>query len=65
MEGHVMVIRHSNQLLEQLSEVEERIQQLERLMEELNIECDQEKLIRTLLSKKFNALPGQQKRNLN
>lgn len=55
-----MVIRHSNQLLEQLSEVEKKIQQIERLISELDIDCDQEKLIRALLAKKYGVPSGQQ-----
>ncbi len=55
-----MVIRHSNQLLEQLSDVEEKIRLIEQLMEELNIDCDKEKLINTLLAKKYVLPSGQQ-----
>lgn len=55
----IMVIRHSNQLLEQLTEVEEKIQLIERLLEELNIDCDKEKLIRTLLARKYGVPTGQ------
>jgi hypothetical protein len=54
-----MVIRHSNQLLEQLTEVEEKIQAIEKLMEELGVDCDQEKLIRTLLARKYGLPSGQ------
>jgi len=54
-----MVIRHSNQLLEHLSEVEEKIQFIENLMEKLEIDCDREKLIKTLLAKRY-ALPSGQ-----
>ena len=50
--GKSMVIHHSNQLLEHLSEVEEKIKLIEHLMEKLNIDCDKEKLIKTLLAKK-------------
>jgi hypothetical protein len=55
-----MVIRHSNQLLEQLSDVEKKIQMIERLIDEMQIECDRETLIRTLLAKKYNVPSGQQ-----
>jgi hypothetical protein len=55
-----MVIRHSNQLLEQLSDVEEKIQMIERLMDEMHIEFDRETLIRTLLAKKYKLPSGQQ-----
>ena len=54
-----MVIRHSNQLLEQLSEVEEKIRLVERLMEELELECDREKLIRIILAKRYGLPSGQ------
>ena len=54
-----MVIRHSNQLLEQLSEVESKIQLIEKLMEELHIEGNEEQLIRALLARKYGALSGQ------
>ena len=54
-----MVIHHSNQLLEHLSEVEEKIKFIEHLVEELNIDCDQEKLIKTLLAKKYYLPSGQ------
>jgi hypothetical protein len=55
----IMVIRHSNQLLEQLSEVEEKIQAIEKLLEELGLDCDKEKLIRTLLARKYGLPSGQ------
>ena len=54
-----MVIRHSNQLLEQLSDVEEKIQMIERLMDEMAIEYDRETLIQNLLAKKYNLPSGQ------
>lgn len=54
-----MVIRHSNQLLEQLTEVEEKIQAIEKLMEELGLDCDKERLIRTLLARKYGLPSGQ------
>ena len=54
-----MVIRHSSQLLEQLSEVEEKIKLLERVMAELQIDCDQEKLVKVLLARKFQNPSGQ------
>lgn len=54
-----MVIRHSKQLLEQISVVEEKIQLIERLMEHLKIDCDKEKLIKTLLARKYGLPSGQ------
>lgn len=44
-----MIIRHSNKLLEQLSEIEGLIQKVERLMEENGVEVDREKMLLTLL----------------
>lgn len=55
-----MVIRHSNQLLEHLSEVEEKIRFVEHLMEDLEIDCDQEALLKSLLAKKYGLPFGQQ-----
>jgi hypothetical protein len=54
-----MVIHHSKRLLEHLSEVEEKIQMIEHLMETLDIDCDREKLIKTLLAKKYELPFGQ------
>ncbi len=54
-----MVIRHSNQLLEQLTEVEEKIKMIEQLMEELEVDCDREKLIKVILAKRFTQPSGQ------
>lgn len=51
-----MVIRHSNKLLEQLSEIEGLIQKIERLMDENGLELDREKMLLTLLK-------GQEVRN--
>jgi hypothetical protein len=60
MKGKIsMVIHHSNQLLEELSEVEKKIQLLERLMDELKIECDREGLIKSLLAKRYGIPSGQ------
>jgi hypothetical protein len=55
-----MIIRHSGQLLEQLSQVEEKMQQMEKLMKELELDVDSEKLLRTLLAKRYNLSLGQQ-----
>jgi len=54
-----MVIRYSNQLLEHLSEIEEKIQIIEKLMEQLDLDCDREGIIRTLLTRKFHSPSGQ------
>lgn len=51
-----MVIRHSNKLLEQLSEIESLIQKIERLMDENGLELDREKMLLTLMK-------GQEARN--
>ena len=55
-----MIIRHSGQLLEQLSQVEEKMQQLEKLMKEMELDEDSERLLRTLLAKRYNLSFGQQ-----
>lgn len=60
MKGKIsMVIHHSNQLLEELTEIEEKIQFFERLMDELKIECDREGLIKSLLAKRYGIPSGQ------
>jgi hypothetical protein len=47
-----MVIRHSKLLLEQLSELENKIKLLESAMNELGIEMDREKLLRLMIGQK-------------
>ena len=54
-----MVIRHSLLLLEQLSDVEEKIKRLETMMREMGVDCDQEKLLKALLARKFQEPSGQ------
>lgn len=54
-----MVIQHSNLLLEQLTEIEDKIQLIEKVIEELHLDCDKEGLIRTLLAKKISIPSGQ------
>lgn len=54
-----MIVLHSNQLLEHLSELEEKIQLIENLMEKLELNCDQEKLLRSILAKKYGVPSGQ------
>lgn len=49
-----MIIRHSKSLLEQLSEVEDKIRELEKVMDEFGIEVDREKLINALLAKRLS-----------
>lgn len=44
-----MIIRHSLRLLEQLSELETKILQVEKLMEEKGIEIDREQIVLRLL----------------
>lgn len=53
-----MIIRHSLQLLEQLSEIEALIKQLEKLMNENEIDFDKEKEILKILNgrRKFRPL---------
>lgn len=45
-----MVIRHSNQLLEQLTEVEKKIQLIERLAQELGLDLEDHRLIEQLIA---------------
>ncbi len=45
-----MVIRHSNHLLEQLSDVEEKIKLIERMIEQLGLEIDSSALIEQLFA---------------
>lgn len=56
--GCSMIIRHSLQLLEQLSEIEALIKQLEKLMNENEIDFDKEKEILKILNgrRKFRPL---------
>lgn len=54
-----MIILHSNQLLEHLTELEEKIQLIENLVERLELDCDQEKLLKSILAKKFSGPSGQ------
>ncbi len=54
-----MIIRHSKTLLEQLSEVEEKIKELEKVMDEFGVEIDREKLIAALLAKRSVKSSGQ------
>jgi hypothetical protein len=46
-----MIIQNSLRLLEQLSELEVKIQKIEALMDELGINEDREKIIRLILNK--------------
>ena len=54
-----MVIRHSNQLLKDLTMVEEKIRLIEQLIEQLDLDCDCEHIIRSLLARKFGLPSGQ------
>ncbi len=45
-----MIIRHSESILKQLSELETRIQKFERLMEELGIDCDRENILQVIIA---------------
>ena len=47
-----MVIRNSLQLLEQISEVEEKIKILEERIKALGVEVDREKLIEAILTRR-------------
>ena len=53
MTGGPMVIRNSLQLLEQISEVEERIKILEERIKALGVEVDRDKLIEALLTRRI------------
>lgn len=44
-----MIIRHSLLILEQLTEIEDLIQQVEKLMDENGVDVDREKLLLKLL----------------
>lgn len=45
-----MIVMNSTQLLEQLSEIEEKIQRVEGVMRDLKIDCDKEKLMELLIA---------------
>ena len=45
----MIIIRHSLKILEQLSEIEELIGQMEKLMDKKGIEFDREKLLLRIL----------------
>lgn len=44
-----MIVRHSLKLLEQLTELENVIQKIERVMDENGIECDRELVLLKIL----------------
>ncbi len=50
-----MVIQHSKQLLEQLTEIESRIKKYEEMMDALGIELDREKLLKLLIGQRDQA----------
>ena len=45
-----MIVMNSKQLLEQLAEIEERIQQMERVMMDLNVDWDKDGLMELLIA---------------
>ena len=47
-----MIIRHSHQLLENLAEIERKIQIVEKLLEDLGVNVDQEKVLLLILNRK-------------
>jgi len=51
-----MIIQHSKQLLEQLSQIEEQIKNYENVMDKFGIEMDREKLLRLITSQKALGL---------
>lgn len=58
-----MIIRYSDSLLKQLSELEVRIQKFERLMEELGIDCDREKILQVIIAGSGSKVPLPAKTN--
>ena len=44
-----MIVRHSLKLLEQLSELEDVIQQIEHLMDEKGVDCNRELILLKIL----------------
>ena len=56
-----MIVRHSLKLLEQLSELEQVIQQIEHLMDEKGVDCNRELVLLKLLKGReaqFASRPG-------
>lgn len=56
-----MIIQNSQKLLEQLSEIEEKIKKLENMAEALGIELDQERILKLLIGRKTTNLPANNK----
>ncbi len=56
-----MIIMNSNLLLEHLTELEEKIQQIEKLMSDQKIEWDRENLMELLVACQFKT--GRQDKN--
>lgn len=48
-----MIIQHSNQILEQLTEIENFIKRIEHLMDENGIKSDREKILEALISSRI------------
>jgi hypothetical protein len=53
--GNYMVVRHSKRLLEQLSEIEQKIQALECFLTNQKMDVDQEEILRAI----FNWVRGE------
>lgn len=52
-----MIIQNSQRLLEQLTDLEKKIQKIEVLMDKLGIQEDREKIIRMILSRREDSSP--------
>lgn len=50
-----MVIRDSLQVLEQISDVEKKIRTVEKMMDDLGIKIDREKLIKAILTRRNSS----------
>lgn len=58
-----MIIRHSSQLLENLAEIESRIQAVEELIDDLGLEIDKEKILLMVLNRKRDEALLRKKKN--
>lgn len=47
-----MIIRHSYQLLENIAEIESKIQSVEKLLENLGVEIDREEVLLMIINRK-------------
>lgn len=56
-----MIIHYSQKLLEQLSDIEDKIRKLETAAVALGIELDQEKILKLIIGRKMKVLPADEK----